>query len=143
MAQDIGLDLETDAGDITMPTADVTDTNTTPIFGGVAAAGIDLGTPTPLFVNYEWIQTTLASCVDFIYLQAMWSKDDTDYGDADNAETVAVMQCTASTDKKKIGMFPTRGRYIKFQIENQSGGTLDFTASNSDLTISAGFGDQA
>lgn len=138
MAQDIGLDLETGGPAVTMPTADVTDTNTSTLIGA-----LDFGTPTPLEIGFEWIQTTLASCVDFAFLQVMWSHDDSTFSDVNNFETVAVMKCTASTDVELVGSFPCRARHAKFQIENQSGGTLDFTASNSAIVLTDLFGDQA
>lgn len=143
MAQDIQLDFATAGPNVVMPTADVTDGNASPVFGGAAAVGLDLGAITPFEVAFEWIQTTLASCVDFCHLGAMWSHDNSDFGDSDNYEIVATIQCTASTDKKACGTFEVKGRYLKFIIINESGGSLDFTSSNSDITLWDVAGDQA
>lgn len=137
MAQDIGLDLATGGPTVTMPTVDVTDGNTSTLIGS-----LDFGTPTPLEIGFEWIQTTLASAVDFAYLQVLWSHDDSTFSDVNNFETVGVMQSTASTDVPLVGTFPCRARFAKFQIENQTGGTLDFTASNSAIVLTDLFGDQ-
>lgn len=138
MPQDIGLDIETGGPSVTVPTSDLTDGSTSALFGTV-----DFGTPTPLEIAFEWIQSALASATGPAFLQIMWSHDDSDFSDVNNYETVAVITCTASGDAKLSGSFPTRARYAKFQIENQSGGTLDFTASNSALALWDLFGDQA
>jgi len=138
MAQDIGLDLATGGPSVTMPTADVTDGAVSTLIGSV-----DFGTPTPLEIAYEWIQTALASATGPAYLQVMWSHDDSDFSDTSNYETVAVITCTASGDAKLCGSFPARARYAKFQIQNESGGTLDFTTSNSAISLWDLFGDQA
>ena len=140
MAQDLGQDIATSGPSVTMPSADVTDGNNTGLF---PTSGVDFGTPTPLEVACEWIQTTLASADGPASLHVHWSHDNSTFSDIDNGEPVAVMDCTASTDCEKVVSFPCRGRYAKFSIHNESGGSLDFTASNSALTLWDNFGDQA
>lgn len=137
MAQDLGQDIATAGPAVTVPTADLTDGSTS-----AATAAVDFGTPTPNRIAYEWIQTTLASSAGPVFLKAAWSHDNTDFSDADNYEIIATMITTASTDKKKVGDFPCRARYAKFVWENQSGGSLDFTTSNSALNLWDNFGDQ-
>lgn len=138
MAQDIGLDIEAAGTEPTMPTADVVDGTTSTLIGSV-----DFGLPLPLEIAYEWIQACLASAIDFAYLQVMWSHDDMVFSDPANYETVATLQCAASQDVEQAGSFPCRARFAKFQIENQAGGALDFTAANSKLEFRDAFGDQA
>lgn len=138
MAQDIGLDTATEGPAVTMPTSDVTTTNVSTL-----SAILDFGSPTPIEIGYDWIQTTLTSCIDFAYLRFFWSHDGTNTSDIDNPDVIATLQCTASADKRLVGTFSTRARYAKFDILNQSGGTLDFTSSNSDLTLYDVFGNQA
>lgn len=145
MAQDLGQDIDTAPTDsVIMPTSDVTDGNNTGLFGTTAVAGIDLGAaPQPLRIAYNWQQTTLTSAVGPAFLYVHWSLEDTDYSDIDNGELIGVMDCAASTDVELIGDFPVKGRYFKLSIVNESGGTLDFTSSNSAIALKENFGDQA
>ncbi len=144
MAQDLGRDIDVAGPAITMPTADVTDGNNTGLFGGVAAVGLDLGVaPQPERLAFKWIQTTLAAAVGPAFLYAHWSVEDTTFSDIDNGELIGVMDCAASTDVELVGDFLVRARYLKLSIFNESGGSLDFTASNSDIDLQENFGDQA
>lgn len=138
MAQDIGQDIATSGPSVTMPTSDVTDGSNTGLFGSV-----DFGTPTPIEIAYEWIQTTLTSADGPIFLYVHWSHDNSTFSDIDNGELIAVMDSTASTDVEDCGSFPCRARYAQFSIHNESGGSLDFTSSNSAITLWDNFFDQA
>ena len=71
----------------------------------------------------------------------MWSHDDSDFSDVSNAETVVAVICTASTVAKKVGGFAVKARYAKFQLENQSGGTINSSATA--LLLFDTFGDIA
>ncbi len=144
MAQDLGRDIDSAGPAITMPTVDVTDGNNTGLFGGVAAVGLDLGVaPQPERLAFKWIQTTLAAALGPAFLYAHWSIEDTTFSDIDNGELIGVMDCDASTDVELVGDFLVRARFLKLSIFNESGGTLDFTGSNSDIDLQENFGDQA
>lgn len=138
MAQDLGQDIATSGPSVTMPTSDVTDGSNTGLFGTV-----DFGTPTPLEAAFLWIQTTLTSADGPAFLHVHWSHDNSTFSDINNGEPVAVMYCAASTDVELGGSFPCRARYAKFSIHNESGGSLDFTTSNSAISLWDNFGDQA
>ena len=49
----------------------------------------------------------------------------------------------AASDVELVGDFLVRARFLKLSIFNESGGTLDFTGSNSDIDLQENFGDQA
>lgn len=137
MAQDIGYDFAT-GPTVTLLSSDLTD-------GSQSAwtSAVDFGTPTPLGFGYEAIITTLTSTTLNCNLEVAWSHDNTDFTDDDNPEIVAIINCTASADKKKIGAHGCRARYAKFRLDNMSGGSIDGTASNTALTLWDIFGDQA
>lgn len=137
MAQDAMYDFS--AGPtVTLLSADVSDGAASALTGAV-----DFGTPTPFGFGFELILTTGTGCTDTVSLEIAWSHDNSDFSDTDNLETVTVMKCTASTDKKKCGAYPVKARYAKFRIDNQSGGTIDGTASNSALILTDLAMDQA
>ena len=129
MAQDINYDFAT-GPTVTLLSSDLTD-------GSQSAftSTVDFGTPTPVGFGYELILTTLASSTGKCALQVAWSHDNSDFSDADNAQNVAFVQCTASTDKKKVGSSAIMARYAKFRLDNQSGGSIDGTASNTALIL--------
>lgn len=143
MAQDLGQDIATSGPAVVVPTADITDGNASALFGGAAAIGLDLADPTPLEVAFEWIQTTLAGAVGPAFLYAHWSHNNTIFSDIDNGDLVGVMDCSAAQDVELVGSFIAKGRFFKFSIVNESGGTLDFTASNSAILLWDNFGNQA
>ncbi len=142
MAQDIGLDLETASPAVTLLSADLVDTVLSAL-----TASVDLGTPTPLEVNFELTLTFLAGTVTgFVYLKAYWSIDGIKFtsSDPDNGEVVAISLCKASSDVNLINSFPARSRYVKFALDNQSNGaSVDGTSSNTALKLRDAFGDQA
>ena len=114
------------------------------VFGGVAAVGLDLGAaPQPERLAFKWIQTTLAAADGPAFLYAHWSVEDTTFSDIDNGELIGVMDCAAASDVELVGDFLVRARFLKLSIFNESGGTLDFTGSNSDIDLQENFGDQA
>ncbi len=130
MAQDAGYDFAT-GPTVTLLTDDLTNGNPSTL-----TAAVDFGAaPTPIMFGWELILTTLASCTNMVYLQIAWSHDNTDFSDTDNLELVTAVKCTASTDKKKVGAYPVLGRYAKFRLDNQSGGTIDGTSSNTALVL--------
>ena len=145
MAQDLGQDIHTAPTDsVVMPTSDVTDGNNTGLFGKAAAAGLDLGSGSlPLRMAYNWQQTTLTSATAVAFLYVHWSLEDTDYADLENGELIGVMKVTASADIELIGDFPVKARYFKLSIWNEAGGSLDFTSSNSAISLIESYGDQA
>ena len=145
MAQDLGQDIHSAPTDsVVMPTSDVTDTNNTGLFGKAAAAGLDLGAGSlPLRMAYNLQLTMGAAAVGPCFIYVHWSLEDTDYSDLQNGELIGVMQCSASTDVELIGDFPVKARYFKLSIFNESGGPIDFTSSNSAMTLLESYGDQA
>ena len=136
MAQDLGYDFAV-GPTVTLLSADLATGSQSAL-----TATVDFGNPGPLMFGWELILTTLASATGYCFLEVAWSHDNTDFSDTDNMETVTGVKCTASTDKKKIGSFPVRARYAKFRLNNQSGGSIDGTASNTALVLTDIFGNQ-
>lgn len=130
MAQDIGYDFAA-APTVTLLSANVSD-------GALSAltSSIDLGAPSPIKLGYELKLDVQVSGNDYAYLKVYWSHDNTDFTDSspDNGEVVAVVDCTASTVCDKVGNFNVRGRYCKFALENQSGGTINSASTALVLT---------
>lgn len=137
MAQDIGHDFAT-GPTVTLLSSDLAD-------GSKSAwtSVVDFGTPTPLGFGFELILTTLASAVDYCSLEVAWSHDNSDFSDDDNPQHVVSVLCTASADKKKVGASGVMARYAKFRLNNQSGGSIDGTSSNTALILTDIFGDVA
>lgn len=138
MAQDLGQDIATGGPSVTFAAADVSDGTNSGLFGTV-----DFGSPSPVEIAFEWIQTCAASADGPAALHVHWSHDNSTFSDIDNGEPIVIMDCAASTDVEKVGSFPCRARYAKFSLHNESGGSLDNTGSNSALTLWDNFGDQA
>ena len=137
MAQDIGYDFA--AGPtVTLLTSDLTD-------GSASAftSAVDFGAPTPLGFGFELILTTLTSSAGPVALEIAWSHDNSDFSDGDNTEVVTVVTTTASSDKTKAGNYPIRARYAKFRLVNESGGSIDGTASNTAVLLHDIFNDVA
>ncbi len=134
--QDIGLDLATGGPAVTLLASNLST-------GSVSAltSAVDFGTPTPLECGYEIKLDAQVSAGNYAYLQVAWSHDNTDFSDTSNLETVAVIDCTASTVGVKAGTFPVRARYAKFALSNQSGGTIN--SAGTALILTDVFGDQA
>ena len=128
MAQDIGFDSA--AG----PSVTLLGSNLTT--GGLSAAtsAVDYGDPQPLEIGYEIKLDCQASSTGFAFLKVAWSHDNTDFSDSDNIETVATIQCSASTVKVKCGSFALRSRYAKFYLSNESGGTINSASTALILT---------
>ncbi len=135
MAQDIGLDSA--AG----PTVTLLGSNLTDGSTSAATSAVDFGDPQPLEIGYEVKLDCQASADDFAFLKVEWSHDNTDFSDASNAETVATIDCTASTVVPKVGSFAVRARHAKFILENQSGGTIN--SASSALILTDIFGNQS
>lgn len=137
MAQDIGYDFAT-GPTVTLISSDVSD--------GAASAltsSVDFGSPTPIAFGFELILTTLTGATGICSLEIAWSQDDTDFSDTSNLELVVPVDCTASTDVKVCGSYPISARYAKFRLNNDSGGSIDGTASNTALVMWDIFVDQA
>ncbi len=131
MAQDIGYDFA--AGPtITILSADVTDTNV-----GAITAAVDFGDPTPVAFGWELILTMGASSVDFVYLEISWAHANVaaQFADLLNLENVASVLCTASVDVEAVGAMEIKAQFAKFRLRNESGGTIDGTASNTALKL--------
>ena len=130
MAQDVGYDFA--AGPtVTLLSADLSDTVTSAL-----TATVDFGDPTPLGFGYELIVTGQGSADEFAFLEVVWSHDNSDFSDENvNFETVTSINCAASADRKKIGSSEIKARYAKFQLNNQTGGTIDGTSSNTALVL--------
>ena len=137
MAQDVGYDFATGPS-VTLLSSDLADASQSAWTGSV-----DFGAPAPLGFGFEIILTTLTGATGPCALQVAWSHDDSDFSDDDNGEIVDIVQCTASTDKKKVGAHPIKAQYAKFRLDNQSGGSIDGTASNTALVLHDIFADQA
>ena len=137
MAQDVGYDFA--AGPtVTLLSADLVDGSQSAL-----TAAVDFGAPTPVAVGFELILTTLTSAVDYCHLEVSWSHDNADFSDTDNVQLVTSVLCTASTDKKIVGSIGVQARYAKFRLNNDSGGSIDGTASNTALILTDVFFDQA
>ena len=137
MAQDIGYDFAT-GPTVTLLSSDLSTGNSSAF-----TSAVDFGNPGPLGFGFELILTTQASATGFCSLEIAWSHDNTDFSDEDNTELVTAVQCTASTDKKKVGAHTVKARYAKFRLVNESGGTIDGTASNTALVLTDIYGNQA
>lgn len=136
MPQDTGKDFA--AGPtVTLLSADLTDTNASAL-----TATVDLGTPTPVAIGYQLIVTGLTGAVDLAFLEGAWSHDNSNFSDLSNLGVLAFIVCAASADAKKSELFEVQGRYVKFRIDNQSGGTIDGTASNTALVLTDMFYNQ-
>lgn len=129
MAQDIMYDFSAGPS-VTLLSSDLTD-------GSQSAftTAVDFGNPAPLGFGFELILTTLTGATSYCHLEIAWSHDNTDFSDTDNLELVTSVLCTASADKKRVGSYPIKARYAKFRLNNQSGGTIDGTASNTALVL--------
>lgn len=137
MAQDTGQDFASGPS-VTLLSSDVSD-------GAASAftATVDFGTPSPWGFGYEVILTCGTGANGICNLEIAWSHDNSTFTDGDNAETVAAIQCSASSDVEKVGAYPIKARYAKFRLNNDAGGSIDGTASNTDLTLWDIFGDLA
>ncbi len=136
MAQDIGYDFAAGPA-ITLMSSDLTDTNASTL-----TAAVDLGSPTPVGVGYELIITGLTSADGFAFLELAWSHDNSDFSDLSNLERVATIDCVASADAKKVGAFEVKARYVKFRIQNETGGSIDGTSSNTAVILTDAFYNQ-
>lgn len=129
MAQDIMYDFSAGPS-VTLLTSDLTDGSQSAL-----TAAVDFGNPAPIGFGFKLILTTLTGTTSYCHLEIAWSNDNTDFSDTDNLELVTSVLCTASTDKKRVGSYPIKARYAKFRLNNQSGGTIDGTASNTALVL--------
>lgn len=136
MAQDIGLDTATGGPAVTLLGSNLSDATRSAL-----TAAVDFGAPQPLECGYEIKLDCQTSSDGFAYLEVAWSHDNADFSDTSNLETVAVIDCTASTVAVKVGSFPIRARYAKFALNNQSGGTIN--SESTALVLTDLFGDQA
>jgi hypothetical protein len=137
MAQDLGHDFA--AGPtVTLLSSDLTD-------GSQSAwtSAVDFGAPTPVGFGFELILTAMTGSAGAVGLEVAWSHDNSDFSDDDNGQLVTTVTTTASTDKKKVGASAVMARYAKFRLDNQSGGSIDGTSSNTALLLHDIFGDQA
>ncbi len=137
MGQDLGFDWAGTAPTVTLLSSDVTDTNVSTI-----TAAVDFGAISPVAFGFELILTTLTAAVDWCYLEIAWSHDNSDFSDLLNMQNVASVLCAASTDVKYVGSHALQGRYAKFRLRNESGGSIDGTASNTALIFTDVFYDQ-
>jgi len=136
MAQDTGYDFA--AGPtVTLLSADLAD-------GAQSTwtSAVDFGTPSPLGFGYEIILTGLTLADDDCALEVAWSHDNVDFSDDNNGQLVDVVDCVASSDAKKVGASAVKARYAKFRLANESGGSIDGTASNTALVLWDIFADQ-
>jgi len=137
MAQDLGLDFA--AGPtVTLLSSDLTD-------GSQSAftATVDFGNPAPIAFGHELILTTLTGTTGPVTLQVAWSHDNSDFSDANNVQNVVTATMAASTDNEAVGSSAVMAQYAKFRLDNQSGGTVDGTSSNTALILTDIFGDQS
>lgn len=129
MPQDTGYDFA--AGPtVTLLSADLLDGNQSPW-----TAAVDFGAPTPLGFGYEIILAGLVSADGDCALEVAWSHDNSDFSDNDNGQIIDIVDCTASADAKKVGASVIKARYAKFRLDNQAGGSIDGTASNTALVL--------
>ena len=136
MAQDQGYDFAAGPS-VTLLSADVTTGNSSSL-----TSAVDFGTPTPVGFGYELIITAGAGAIGSVSLEVVWSHDNTDFSDTNNTQYIDSITCTASGDAKKVGATAIKARYAKFRITNNSGGTVDGTASNTALVLTDIFFDQ-
>ena len=132
MAQDITLDFAAGPS-VTLLSADVSDGASSSL-----TSAVDFGSTAPAEFGYELILTLGAgTATGYVALNVYWSHDNADFTDSGGGELVAVnANLTASGDNKLVGSYPVRGRYAKFNIDNESGGAaVDGTASNTALVL--------
>lgn len=136
MAQDLALDY-TAGPSVTLLGGNLSDATTSS-----ATSAVDFGAaPTPPEAGFELKLDCQTSSDALAYLHVVWSHDNSDYSDSSNKETIAVVDCTASTVAIKCGKFTLKARYCKFYLENQSGGTIN--SASTSLTLWDITGDQA
>ncbi len=125
MVQDTGLDFAAGPTAPTLLSSDLAD-------GSKSAwtASVNFGAPTPLGFGWELVLTTLTGCVNFCGLEVAWSHDNSTFSDDDNPQQITSVKCTASTDKQKVSSSAVMAQYAKFRLNNNSGGSIDGTSSN-------------
>lgn len=120
-----------------LPSSDLTtgstaDSNTQDLGAGVL----------PLWIEAEVTLTMGASASNFVFMGVTWSSDNFTF-DPDVADVVKAFQTTASSDNSFRMRFPVRNRYFQFRFDNQSGGSIDFTTSNTQIQYFEESGDVA
>ena len=117
-------------GTTTFSAADVADT-----FASVLTGTIDLGSPAPVALSYEFIFLSEASANDFVHLRGFWSIDGTDFSDLNNPMDIRSVKSVASTTIKAVGSFPVEAQHIKFDFLNESGGVIDGVGTTPTLVL--------
>ncbi len=99
------------------------------------SASVDLGDPAPVGLVLELIVTGLTSADGLAFLEFAWSADDSDFSDNSNLDTVMSIDCVASGDAKKVTSIEVKAQFFKARLQNETGGTIDVTTSNTNLKI--------
>lgn len=120
MAQDIGYDFAT-GPTVTLLGSNLSDANTSAV-----TSAVDFGAaPTPFQCGFELKLDCQASSDNAAILLIHWSHDNSDFSDTSNPVVGTIADCTASTVAVKVGSFRIQGRYAKFSLQNDSGGTIN------------------
>lgn len=119
MAQDIRLDFSDTPASVTITLNSVADA------GNATSNAIDLGEQAPHEVTFEaTLDGNSASNTDYVEWYAMWSQDNTDFTDANNAQFFHATKMNGITALKDVFSLPVRERYLKIYAVNNSGDSL-------------------
>ena len=135
MAQDLTVDFSS-GSTVTLLGSNLSDGS-----ASAATSAVDFGATAPFGFGFELKLDCQTSSDATATLNIAWSHDNTDFSDSDNYDAVTVVQCTASTVVVKCGAYGVYGRYCKFSLQNDSGGTINSASTALVLTDIAG--DQA
>lgn len=138
MAQDIGQDFATLVASIALMPGNVTD-------GAISSltAVMSLGNPTPLGIGVTVALDCQTGAVDTAILRCAWGmvNSDTLFSDKENSKRSMAIQCASGTVVERTGAIPAEGPFVKFCVENESGGAIN--AANSYINVWQLFGDIA
>ena len=107
------------------PTLTLIGSNLSTGSAGALSGSVDFGAPTPVGFGFELKLDCQASADAFADVEVVWSHDNTDFSDLSNTELVTSVDCTASTTVQKHGAHEVKGRYAKFRLVNETGGTIN------------------
>lgn len=124
MAQDITYDFSHTAAAVTITINSVGDTS------NATSSAIDLGAQAPIDVTFEAsLDGNSASNTDFVEWYIMWSQDNTDFTDANNAQLIHISKMNGATAFKDIFSCSVLERYFKVYFVNQSGDSMATTGN--------------
>ena len=120
MAQDIRLDFSDTPASVT-----ISGLNSLADAGNTTSSAIDLGAQAPHEVTFEAsLDGNSVSNVDYVEWYVMWSQDNTDFTDANNAQFFHASKMNGTTAFKDVFSLSVKERYLKIYAVNNSGDSL-------------------